>query len=158
MGVQDIPMHYIIKPCWVINIFKYFHHMEWGLGNTSITVFYIKVFEGPIANPPGAGFWEASAHDTTYQVVPSGEWTLAYYLVYECKHTTWCVNASIPPGVWIHAYHLVCECKHTTWCVNASIPPGVWIQAYHLVCECKHTTWWEITIATQIKYCHYHTS
>ncbi len=37
--------------------------MEWGLGNISIIVFYIKVFEGPIANPPGAGFWEASVQD-----------------------------------------------------------------------------------------------
>ncbi len=29
--------------------------MEWGLGNITIIVFYIKVFEGPIANPPGGG-------------------------------------------------------------------------------------------------------
>ncbi len=42
---------------------------EWGLGNICIIVFYVKMFEGPITNPPDASFWESSAQDIIYQVM-----------------------------------------------------------------------------------------
>ncbi len=56
--------------------------MEWGLGNITIIVFYIKIFEGPIANPPGGGggFCEGSAQDTIYNWLNKG-----WYMVLTVK-------------------------------------------------------------------------